>query len=103
MRAAPHVHAGAQDGSAPTGGDEVVHGTGTFGNIRTCWVTMAAHEHNNKNGCHAKERSNSHRPALLPQHRERHTVPTATMSTREPQIMELHSEVLRRLENHRAP
>ncbi|KAG6031370.1 hypothetical protein E4U40_007241 [Claviceps sp. LM458 group G5] len=79
----------------------LVHGTGTFGNIRTCWVTMAAHEHNN-NRCHAKERSNSHRPALLPQHRERHTVPTATMSTREPRIMELHSEVLRRLENHRA-
>ncbi|KAG5966539.1 hypothetical protein E4U57_002187 [Claviceps arundinis] len=78
-----------------------VHGTGTFGNIRTCWVTMAAHEPTN-HGCHAKERGHIHRPALLPQHRERHTVPTSTMSTREPRIMELHSEVLRRLENHRA-
>ncbi|KAG6118956.1 hypothetical protein E4U14_006078 [Claviceps sp. LM454 group G7] len=44
----------------------LVHGTGTFGNIRTCWVTMAAHEPTN-HGCHAKERGHNHihRPALL--------------------------------------
>ncbi|KAG6066674.1 hypothetical protein E4U32_005471 [Claviceps aff. humidiphila group G2b] len=72
----------------------LVHGTGPFGNIRTCWVTMAAHEPTN-HGCQASAINRQ-------QHRERHTVPTSTMSIREPQIMELHSEVLRRLENHRA-